>query len=64
MTFADRLKSLRADLGISQVRAAEIVRISKRQYKAWESGHPPSYPAQVGAVRLLETAAVKQGGAN
>ncbi len=54
ITFPDSLRSTRAAAHLSQLEAADRLRISRRALQYWEDGKRlPIYPAQVGALHLL-----------
>lgn len=55
MTFPDSLKSARLSSQLTQLEAADFLRISRRSLQHWEAGKIlPVYPAQVGSISLLQ----------
>ena len=54
--FPDSLKSSRLSARMTQLDAADYLRISRRSLQHWEQGKIlPVYPAQVGSISLLES---------
>ena len=52
--WPDRLRALRAKLGLSQAKAAKKIRVSLRSWAGWEMGEQiPSAPCQL-LIELLE----------
>lgn len=56
MSFADKLKSERHSLGITQAEAADLLGIDARTLWKWESGDPPLLLTQEGALNRLSLA--------
>jgi len=54
MTFAEKLKTHRARLGLTQPEAAALLDVSKRTYEYWEAGKVPLAVAQEGALKRME----------
>lgn len=48
MTFADQLRTLRTDLGLSQAQVASILGVGAHTVKSWEAGRrqPPIKPVR------------------
>lgn len=59
MTFADKLKSERKRLGLTQGQLAELLDVSLRAVGKWEQGQEPIALTQEGALNRLAALPVK-----
>lgn len=56
--FAAAIKQQRERIGLTQVEAAELCKVSLRTWKGWElaDGRDPLYPTKRGVLDILQTA--------